>query len=67
MAITKLWINDGCITCGNSEAVCSEVFQIDVERGTATVVEGVELAPFESKIRQAAASCPVKVIKFEES
>ena len=67
MAITKLWIEKGCITCGNSEAVCPEVFAINVERGTSTVVEGVDFAPFEDKIKQAAACCPVKVIKFEEA
>lgn len=66
MAITRVWIEEGCITCGNSEAVCPEIFQIDVERGTATVVDD-DFGPFEAKIRQAAASCPVQVIKFEES
>ena len=67
MPITKIWIKEGCITCGNSEAVCPEIFAIDIDRGTAAVVDDVDFEPFEAKVRQAAASCPVQVIKFEES
>ena len=66
MTITKVWIEEGCITCGNSEAVCPELFKIDVERGTATVLECEDLNLLEARIRRAAASCPVKVIKFSE-
>jgi ferredoxin len=67
MAITKVWIEEGCITCGSSEAACPEVFKIDISRGTTTVLPGVDFTSFESKIKQAAACCPVKVIKIEES
>jgi ferredoxin len=67
VAITKVWIEDGCITCGSSEATCPEVFKIDISRGTTIVLPDVDFTLFESKIRQAAAACPVKVIKIEES
>ena len=31
MEITRVWIEEGCVTCGNSEEVCPEVFEIDIE------------------------------------
>jgi ferredoxin len=31
MAITKVWIEDGCTGCGLSEAICPEVFKMDGE------------------------------------
>ena len=67
MAINKVWIEEGCITCGNSEAVCPEVFKIDIQQGTSSVLPGVDYTLFEAKIKQAAASCPVNVIKLEDS
>ena len=66
MAIKKVWIEEGCITCGNSEVACPELFKIDIERGTAAVLECDDFVPIEAKIRRAAASCPVRVIKFSE-
>jgi len=65
MAITRVWIEDGCISCGMSESNCPEVFKIK-DKG-ATVIEGVDYSPLEDKIKEAADGCPVEVIKYEEN
>lgn len=65
MNIKRVWIEEGCITCGNSEEVCPEVFEIDIEAGTATVINTEDLSSFEEQIRLAAESCPINVIKYE--
>ena len=64
MAITRVWIEDGCISCGSSEANCPEVFKVKDEG--ATVIEGVDYSALEAKIKEAAEGCPVEVIKYEE-
>jgi len=66
MGIIRVWIEEGCVTCGNSEEVCPEIFEIDIEAGTAIVRESVDFSSYSEKIRLAAESCPVDVIKFEE-
>ena len=43
-AITRVWIEDGCISCGASEANCPEVFKVKDEG--ATVIEGVDYSAF---------------------
>ena len=63
MAITRLWIEDGCISCGLSEINCPEVFK--VETG-AKIIEGVDYSGLEEKIKIAAETCPVEVIKYDE-
>ena len=65
MAITRVWIEDGCISCGTSETNCPEVFKIK-DKG-ATVLEGVDYSSLEEKIKKAAKGCPVEVIKYEET
>ena len=65
MAITRVWIEDGCISCGQSEANCPEVFKIK-DKGS-TVIEGVDYSPLEENIKEAAEGCPVLVIKYEEA
>lgn len=64
MAITKVWIEDGCTGCGLSEAICPEVFKME---GEAFVIEGVNYSDYEDGIREAAESCPVEVIKYTET
>ncbi len=64
MAITRVWIEGGCITCGISEDTCPEVFEVKNE---ATVIEGVDYSLYEEKIKKAAENCPVEVIKYEEA
>jgi len=63
MAITKVWIEEGCIACGLCENICPEVFKLKDE---ATVVEGVKYSEYEKKIKEAAESCPVEIIKYSE-
>ncbi len=62
MAITKVWIEDGCTLCGLCEDECPKVFEID---DVAEIKEGVNAADFEVGIKEAAEGCPVEVIKFE--
>ena len=63
MAITKVWIEEGCIACGVCEASAPEVFEMDEE--TAVVKEGVNFNEYEDQIIDAAEQCPVEVIKYE--
>ena len=67
MAIKRVWIEEGCISWGLSEMNCTEVFKIDDEQDSSTVVEGVDYSLYETAIKEAAESCPVEVIKYEES
>ena len=62
MAITKVWIEEGCTGCGLSEAICPDVFKMD---GEAYVIKGVDFSKYEKDIIEAAESCPVEVIKYE--
>ena len=67
MAIKRVWIEEGCISCGMSEMNCPEVFKVDDEQDSSTVIEGVDYSLYEAKIREAAEACPAEVIKYEES
>ena len=62
MAIKRVWIEEGCISCGLAEGTCPEVFKVV---DTNTVIEGADLSHFEDKIKKAAEQCPVDVIKYE--
>lgn len=62
MAISKVTIEDGCISCGVCESVCPEVFKVE---DVAIVLKDADLATNEDKIREAAGACPVSVIKVE--
>lgn len=63
MAVTKVWIEDGCTACGLCEDICPEVFKLKDE---ATVIPGVNYPAFTAGIKEAAESCPVEVIKYTE-
>jgi ferredoxin len=67
MTIKRVWIEEGCISCGNSELNCPEVFKFDDDLDTTTVVEGVDFSLFEKQIKDAADACPASVIKYESS
>ena len=56
-------IEPGCISCGSCEFIAPEVFKVIV---TSQVKEGVDCKKFEQRIKEAAAKCPVQVIKIEE-
>ena len=63
MAITKVWIEDGCISCGLCEEMAEEVFEVD---DVSEVKEGADFGANEDEIKEAAEGCPVEVIQFEE-
>jgi ferredoxin len=63
MAIKKVWVDEGCITCGLCEEIAGEVFEVNE---TSEVKKGADFAANESEIKEAAEGCPVEVIKFEE-
>lgn len=63
MAIKKVWIEEGCTLCGLCTDICPDVFELGDE--TSTVKKGADLNANEEKIKEAADSCPVEVIKYE--
>jgi ferredoxin len=63
MAIKKVWIEEGCTSCGICESICPDVFEIPDE---ARVIEGADFEAFEEEIKEAADNCPVEVIKYSE-
>lgn len=56
-------IEPGCISCGSCEFIAPEVFQVIV---TSQVKSGVDFNKLSPLIREAAAKCPVQVIKIVE-
>jgi len=64
MAVTKVWIEDGCTACGLCQEVCPAVFG-ENDEGEAFVKDNAEIAANEACIREAAGDCPVEVIKYE--
>ena len=62
MAITKVWIEDGCIACRVCEDECSDVFLVGDDNCTIKTVPS--LAKVEDAVKRAAENCPVEVIKF---
>ena len=66
MAIKKLWIEDGCTVCHLCESTAPDVFTVDDT--TSHVKEGAEqfFGSLENDIKDAAAGCPVEIIKYEE-
>ena len=63
MAIKNVIIEEGCTACGMCEEICPEVFEMPDE---AQVIEGADFRKHEDNIKEAAESCPVEIIKFEE-
>jgi len=63
MAMMKVWIEEGCTACGLCVDICPEVFELVDET---TVVEGAKFFGYEEKIKEAADSCPVEIIKYTE-
>ncbi|MFO8234047.1 MAG: ferredoxin [Bacteroidales bacterium] len=66
MAITKVWIEEGCTACALCEDICPEVFELG-DREEAIVRPDADLSAYEDEIKEAAESCPVEVILLEES
>ncbi|MCB1161901.1 MAG: ferredoxin [Candidatus Krumholzibacteriia bacterium] len=63
MAITKVWVEEGCTVCNLCEDTAPEVFNVTDE--TCEVREGVDFNAHEEEIIQAAEECPVEIIKYE--
>lgn len=63
MAITKVSIEEGCIACNACEDIAPDVFEVDDE---CSVIIGANYVDNDDLIREAAESCPVEVIVFEE-
>lgn len=63
MAIKKVWIEEGCTVCGMCEELCPEVFEMEDE---AVVKDGADFESNEAGIKDAAESCPVEIIKYED-
>jgi len=62
MAISRVWIEEGCISCGLCSDNCPDVFKMD---DVAEVRENANFDDNEGCIIEAADSCPVEVIKYE--
>ncbi|MFO8055208.1 MAG: ferredoxin [Bacteroidales bacterium] len=64
MAIKKVWIEEDCTACELCVEICPEVFELPDD--IAIVKQGADFSAHEEEIREAAESCPVEVIHFEE-
>jgi len=62
MSLNKVWIIEGCTSCGLCSEICPEVFELD---DVAVVRTGVNFSENEDGIKESAESCPVEVIKYE--
>ena len=59
----KVTIEPGCITCGACEFICPVVFAVtDISH----IKPDAPLQEFKQEIKEAAQSCPVNVITYEE-
>lgn len=64
MAISKVWIVEGCTLCGLCEDECAEIFELGDD--SAVVREDADLAGSQDCIVNAVENCPVQVIHYEE-
>ena len=62
MALSKVWIEDGCTGCGLCGEICPDVFTVE---DVAVVNKGSDFSSYEDQIKEAAGSCPVEVIRYE--
>lgn len=56
-------IEPGCISCRTCENIAPEVFEVLI---TSQVKSTADITQHSAAIKQAAQSCPVRVIKYEE-
>ena len=64
MAVKKVTIEEGCTVCGVCADLCADVFVMGEE--STQVIDGANLEANTDCIKDAAANCPVEIIKFEE-
>ena len=68
MMITKVWIDDGCISCSLCMDLCPEVFLVD--DGEVCVIKpdaDAHYVSHDEDIRDASGDCPVDVIRIDAS
>ncbi|MDA8126593.1 MAG: ferredoxin [Deltaproteobacteria bacterium] len=58
----RVLIEDSCIGCGSCVEICPEVFELE---GELAVVKGDAELSLDTKIIEAAESCPVEAIIYE--
>ena len=63
MAIKKVWVEDGCISCGLCEATAPKIFEVNK---VSKIKDNASFNKSKNEIIEAAENCPVEVIKFEE-
>ena len=63
MTIKKVWIEKGCVSTGRCAMICPDVFELQDQ---AVVKEDADFDVNRSGIEEAADSCPVEVIKYED-
>ncbi len=66
MALKKVWIEEGCTACELCVDISPDVFEMDENDDTAIVKDTADLSVNRNSIKEAAASCPVEVIQYEE-
>jgi len=60
----KAIIEDGCIACGLCETICPNVFVI---KDIAEIVPNTDFEANAEKLKEAAESCPIEIIKIISS
>ena len=63
MSVKNVKIEPGCISCGSCQFIVPEVFEIIA---TSQVKKNADIKKYEQLIKEAAAKCPVQVIRIEE-
>lgn len=67
MKITRVWLDeskDECTSCGLCESIAPDIFEVPDKM---IVKDNADFGSFEADIKDAADSCPVGVINFEET
>lgn len=63
MAIKKVWMEEGCTSCGLCADICPDVFEI---QDIAVVKNSADYTAHSDEIKDAAESCPVEIIKYKD-
>ena len=61
----KVWIEQGCIAAGYCNEIAPEIFGLN-DFGEAFIEDDAVFDTHEKQIKEAAITCPVKVIRYEE-